>query len=76
MVCAPIAGRLSDKVEPRIVSSTGMGLSALCLFALSFLTEATPLPFIVATLAFLFYGFGVALSHLRGAASGAPARKA
>lgn len=56
---SPFAGRLSDKVEPRIVASVGMGLAALCLFIFSFLTEETPLRTITATLMVLGLGFAL-----------------
>ena len=29
VICAPIAGNLSDKVEPRIISSIGMTLTTI-----------------------------------------------
>ncbi|HII00122.1 TPA: MFS transporter [Methanosarcinaceae archaeon] len=56
---SPFAGKLSDRVEPRIVASAGMGLAALCLFALSFLTEETPLRNITAILMVLGLGFAL-----------------
>ncbi len=56
---SPFAGRLSDKVEPRIVASVGMGLAAVCLFAFSFLTEETPLRNIMAILMVLGLGFAL-----------------
>jgi EmrB/QacA subfamily drug resistance transporter len=58
-VCSPIAGHLSDRVEPRIVSSIGMALSSAGLFMLVFLNEKTALGSIVATL--IFFGFGYSL---------------
>ncbi|MDD2440140.1 MAG: MFS transporter, partial [Methanosarcinaceae archaeon] len=56
---SPFAGRLSDKVEPRIVASTGMGLAAFCLFIFTFLTEETPIKDI--TLVLMVLGLGFAL---------------
>ncbi len=56
---SPFAGKLSDKVEPRIVASVGMGLAAVCLFAFSFLTEETPLRNITAILMVLGLGFAL-----------------
>jgi EmrB/QacA subfamily drug resistance transporter len=58
-VFSPLAGRLSDRVEPRIVASTGMGLTALGLFFLSFLRADTPFWFIVGSLALLGFGFAL-----------------
>jgi len=60
MACfSPIAGRLSDKIEPRIVASIGMAFTTIGLFLFSFLNERTTLYFIVASL--IIIGFGFAL---------------
>jgi len=56
---SPLAGTLSDRVEPRIVASTGMGLTALGLFGMIFLGQNTPIPWIVVDL--LAIGIGFAL---------------
>ena len=56
---SPIAGRLSDKIEPRIVASAGMAFTALGLFLLIFLTETTPIWYLVVTLIVLGIGFGL-----------------
>ncbi|OGW33416.1 MAG: MFS transporter [Nitrospirae bacterium GWC2_56_14] len=58
-VFSPLAGRLSDKIEPRIVASLGMGLSAAGLFLFTFLSPATPVEVIVGGL--MLIGFGFAL---------------
>ena len=58
-VVSPFAGRLSDRVEPRLIASAGMGLTALGLGALCLLSSTTPLPFLVACLAVLGCGFGL-----------------
>lgn len=56
---SPIAGRLSDRTEPRIVASAGMAFTALGLFLLIFLTESTPLWHLIITLVILGIGFGL-----------------
>jgi EmrB/QacA subfamily drug resistance transporter len=56
---SPLTGRLSDRIEPRIMASLGMISTATGLFLLSFLGETTTLAFIIASLIFL--GFGYAL---------------
>ena len=56
---SPAAGRLSDRVEPRILASAGMVFTATGLFLLVFLSPATPMWAIVANLILL--GFGYAL---------------
>lgn len=56
---SPFAGALSDRVQPRIVSSIGMGLSALGLFLLSFVVKETPVWLIVGNLMLLGTGFAL-----------------
>ncbi len=58
-VFSPAAGRLSDRVEPGIVASAGMGVTAVGLFCLVLITETTPVAFIVASLAVLGLGFAL-----------------
>ena len=53
------AGRLSDKVEPRIVASVGMGITAAALFLLSFTGSSVPLAYIVGCLMLLGIGFAL-----------------
>ncbi len=54
-----LAGRLSDRVQPRIVASAGMALTATGLLLLTTIGEDTPQSFIVAVLAMLGIGFGL-----------------
>ncbi|MBN2428308.1 MAG: MFS transporter [Deltaproteobacteria bacterium] len=56
---SPLAGRLSDRIEPRIIASCGMGLTALGLLQLVFLQQDTGKGFVV--LALIFLGLGFAL---------------
>lgn len=58
-VFSPFAGRLSDRVEPRIVASAGMTLTVVGLALLAFLSENTSLAFIVISLALLGFGFAL-----------------
>jgi EmrB/QacA subfamily drug resistance transporter len=58
VICSPIAGNLSDKVEPRIVSSIGMAFTTAGLAMLTFLNNDTSLVFIFASLFVLGLGFG------------------
>ena len=58
-ICSPFAGRLSDRIEPRIVASMGMALTAAGLFLFAFLEANTPLGFIIADL--ILIGLGYAL---------------
>ncbi len=54
---SPIAGRISDSVEPRILASLGMGLTGFGLVCLSSLGEGSGLGFIVGALCVLGVGF-------------------
>jgi len=54
---SPVAGRLSDRIEPRIVSSAGMTLTTIGLVLLTFLSQNTRLEFILASLVILGLGF-------------------
>lgn len=56
---SPFAGLLSDRIEPRLVASSGMALTAAGLFVLSSLTQTTTLEMIVATLVLMGVGFAL-----------------
>lgn len=56
---APFAGRFSDRIEPRIIASTGMAITSAGLFLLVFVGEETSIVYIAATLAFLGMGYGM-----------------
>ena len=56
---SPLAGRLSDRVEPRIIASAGMALTATGLILLGVIGQETSVGYIVACL--LLLGFGFAL---------------
>lgn len=58
-IFSPFSGRLSDRIEPRIVASMGMMLTGLGLSLFIFLNEKTTLTFIVISLILLGFGFGL-----------------
>jgi len=58
-VFSPLAGKLSDRIEPRVVASIGMGITSAGLFMFVLLGRSSSLFFIVSTL--LCLGFGFAL---------------
>lgn len=58
-VLSPFAGRLSERLEPRIVASAGMSLLTVGLFLFVFLRSDTSVAFIVSTL--VLHGIGFAL---------------
>lgn len=56
---SPYAGKLSDRIEPRLLASTGMLLNAIGLLLLGFVGQGTSQLIIIGML--LFMGFGFAL---------------
>ena len=58
-IFSPLAGRLSDRVEPRIVASAGMGLCVIGLALFAFLTPETSTTLIIVSLMFLGLGFAL-----------------
>jgi MFS family permease len=58
-VFSPVTGRLSDRVSPRLLASTGMGLTALGLGGLSFVDATIPLGWVIADLILLGLGFAL-----------------
>lgn len=58
-IFSPFAGRLSDRVEPRIVASIGMSLTVVGLVLLIFLEADTGLPYIITSLMILGLGFAL-----------------
>ncbi len=56
---SPLAGRLSDRHEPRVVASLGMGLSAAGLLVFAFMGRTTHLAAIVANLMLVGLGFAL-----------------
>ena len=58
VICAPIAGSLSDKIEPRIISSIGMAFTTAGMVILIFLASETSLVLVFAGLIVQGVGFG------------------
>lgn len=56
-IFSPIAGRISDKIEPQKVASIGMTLTALGLSFFIFLTKTTYIPYLVLSLSILGFGY-------------------
>jgi len=70
---SPLAGRLSDQLQPRIVASAGMAITAMGLLAFSFLAAGTSLEFLGANLLFIGIGFAFFSSPNSNAVMGAVA---
>ena len=58
-ILSPMAGRLSDKIEPRILATTGMFICAAGLLLFVLLNEQTSLYFIIPVLTLMGIGFGL-----------------
>jgi EmrB/QacA subfamily drug resistance transporter len=72
---SPVAGWLSDRIEPRIVASSGMTLTALGLGLLIPVSGTTPLWAIVARLLLLGFGFALFSSPNMNAIMGSVERR-
>jgi MFS family permease len=58
-VLSPLAGRFSEKIEPRILSSSGMALCAAGLLLLTFLDGNSGIAYIILALVLLGTGFAL-----------------
>ncbi len=74
-VCSPLAGRLSDRIEPRLLASAGMTVTMLGLAGFALLHAATPDGLIVANLIWLGVGFGLFSSPNMSAIMGSVERR-
>ncbi|MBN2437955.1 MAG: MFS transporter [Deltaproteobacteria bacterium] len=72
---SPFAGRLSDRLEPRIVSSWGMGFTTLGLLAFVFIAESTSVWKIVLALILIGVGFALFSSPNTNAVMGSVKKK-
>jgi len=59
VIVTPIAGRLSDKYDPRISATIGMSIVTLGIFGFVFLSTTTSLEYIIISLIILGLGFGL-----------------
>jgi EmrB/QacA subfamily drug resistance transporter len=74
-VLSPLAGALSDRIQPRIVASIGMSITALGLAAFSSLNTEMSLLFIIAVLVVLGLGFALFSSPNTNAVMGAVSKE-
>ncbi|MEM2982102.1 MAG: MFS transporter, partial [Candidatus Bathyarchaeia archaeon] len=56
---SPLAGKVSDRIEPRLVASAAMSLTALGLAMFTLLSENTALHLVAANLSILGFGFAL-----------------
>ena len=74
-VFSPLAGKLSDKVEPGIIASIGMALTAISLFSFMFLDHQTSLPYLLSMLMILGLGYALFASPNTNAIMGSVEKK-
>lgn len=74
-IFSPLAGRLSDRIEPRTVASIGMAFTTLGLLLFSFLNEETTLTYVVASLIIIGFGFALFSSPNTNAVMGSVEKK-
>jgi EmrB/QacA subfamily drug resistance transporter len=74
-IFTPISGRISDRIEPRLVASVGMSLNCMALLLLVFINAATPLWYIMVALAINGLGIGIFASPNTNAIMSSVARK-
>jgi EmrB/QacA subfamily drug resistance transporter len=75
VICAPIAGNLSDKIEPRIITTIGMALTTVGMVILIFLGSETSLVLVFAGLIVQGIGFGFFVSPNTNAVMSSVERK-
>jgi len=68
---SPLAGRMSDRIEPRVISSLGMGITFIVLLYFSFLTQETSIWAVSCALLILGFGFALFSSPNMNAIMGA-----
>lgn len=56
-IFSPLAGKLSDKSEPRFIASLGMSITGMGIVNLCFLSLNTSLSYVIASLIILGFGF-------------------
>lgn len=75
MILSPLAGRLSDKIEPRYTATAGMVLCAVGMSLLSFIEVTTPRSYLIGCLLLLGVGFAAFSSPNTKAVMGAVDRR-
>ena len=74
-IISPVAGRLSDRVEPHKIASVGMTITTLSLLPFMFLGKETPLTYVAGGLALLGVGLALFTSPNTNAIMGSVERK-
>ncbi|MBP7508241.1 MAG: MFS transporter [Prolixibacteraceae bacterium] len=74
-ITAPLTGRLSDKIRPGILASSGMFITLAGLLALTFIGSETSMTVIIGILLFIGLGFGLFSSPNTNAIMGSVDKK-
>ena len=74
-ITAPVAGRMSDRFDARLIATAGMATVTIALFTLTFLDANTPLTDIIIGLVVLGLGFGLFSSPNTNVIMGSVERK-
>ncbi|NLH39110.1 MAG: MFS transporter [Elusimicrobia bacterium] len=74
-IISPIAGRLSDRKEPHIISSIGMTLITIALLMLTFINSSNTILYIIILLVIAGIGFGLFTSPNTNAVMSSVAKK-
>jgi len=74
-LCSPLAGRLSDRAEPRTIASIGMAACSVGLALFAFLRPQTTILFVIGGLVCLGIGFGLFSSPNTNAIMGSVERR-
>ncbi len=61
-IFSPAAGSLSDRIDPKMLASAGMALSAIALFMMAFMNTETSLLYVIIALVILGLGIGLFVS--------------
>lgn len=72
---SPLAGTLSDRIEPRKVASLGMGITVVSLFAFWFIGADTPILLVMGNLLFMGAGFALFSSPNTNAVMGSVSKE-
>jgi len=72
---SPFAGRLSDYVQPRVISSVGMSLSTIGIVMLIFISGRTGIGYVITSLIFVGVGFGLFTPSNTNAIMGSVSKK-
>lgn len=74
-ILSPFAGKMSDKINVRIIASIGMTITTIGLYSFTFLNEYTPLNFIIFGLILVGIGLGLFSSPATNAAMNSVSKK-